>query len=210
MRRLLPALLASLILAFTGPVAFAAETYQEDKHYQIVTPPVPTATPAKIEVVELFWYGCGHCFSFEPLVQAWLKKKPDDVEFRRMPAVFAPQWVPHARAYYAAAALGATEKLHRPLFDAIHVDERKVFTEESLVRFAAEVGIPKAEFTEAYASFAIDGKIKQAMLATRDYGIDGVPSVIVNGKYRVTASLAGGQEAMLKVVDFLVDKERAR
>ena len=210
MRRLLPALFASLILAFTGPAVMAAETYQEGKHYQVVTPPVPTATTGKIEVVELFWYGCGHCFSFEPLVQAWLKKKPDDVEFRRIPAVFAPQWVPHARAFYAAAALGASEKLHRPLFDAIHVDERKLFTEESLVRFAAEVGIPKAEFAEAYAGFAIDGKIKQAMLATRDYGIDGVPSVIVNGKYRVTASLAGGQKAMLKVVDFLVDKERTR
>ncbi len=210
MRRFLPALFAAVLIALVGMPAFAADTYQEGKHYEVISPPVPTASTDKIEVVELFWYGCGHCFSFEPLVHDWLKTKPADVEFRQIPAVFAPNWVPHARAFYAAAALGVSDKLHRPLFDAIHVDERKLFTEESLVKFADEVGIPKAEFADAYASFAIDGKIKQAMLATRDYGINGVPSVIVNGKYRVTATLAGGQKDMLKVVNFLVDKERAR
>jgi len=207
MRRLLIVLLT--VLAFVATAA-SAEEFKEGKHYQLITPAVPTADAKRVEVVELFWYGCGHCFSFEPLLSAWLEKKPEDVDFRRIPAVFAQNWVPHARAFYAAAALGEGDKFHRPLFDAIHVDERKLFTEDALIRFAAEVGIPKAEFEEAYTGFAIDGKVKQAMLATRDYGIDGVPSVIVNGKYRVTASLAGGQDKMLKVVDFLVDKERAR
>ena len=206
-RRLLPTLLA--VLAVLATPVIAAE-YKEGKQYQLISPAVPTANPDKIEVVEMFWYGCGHCFAFEPILSAWLKTKPEDVDFRRIPAVFAQNWVPHARAYYAAAALGETEKLHRPLFEAIHVDERKLFTEDTLVKFAAEVGIPEADFRAAYTGFAIDGKIKQAMLATRDYGIDGVPSLIVNGKYRVTASLAGGQSEMLKVVDFLVDKERTR
>lgn len=207
MRRLLPTLFAALVFAIAP--AHAAD-YKEGKQYQLISPPVPTAHADKVEVVEMFWYGCGHCFSFEPILTAWLKKKPDYVEFRRIPAVFAENWVPHARAFYAAAALGEVDKLHRPLFDAIHVDERKLFTEDALIRFAAEVGLPKDDFRNAYTGFAIDGKVKQAMLATHDYGIDGVPSVIVNGKYRVTASLAGGQDKMLKVVDFLVDKEKAR
>lgn len=208
MRRLLSSLCLA-VLVFAAAAA-GADQFKEGKHYQLITPAVPTANPDKIEVVEMFWFGCGHCFHFEPMLEAWLKKKPDDVEFRRIPAVFAQNWVPHARAFYAASALGQEEKLHRPLFDAIHVDERKLFTEDALIKFAAEVGLPQDDFRAAYDGFAIDGKVKQAMLATRDYGIDGVPSLIVNGKYRVTASLAGGQDRMLKVVEFLVDKERAR
>jgi len=209
MSRLLPLLLSVVVLALTGLQASAAE-YQEGKHYQLVSPPVPTASGEQVEVVELFWYGCGHCYSFEPVLEAWLKKKPEGVSFKRIPAVFAQNWVPAARTFYAAAALGATEKLHRPLFDAIHVDQRKLFDEDSLIKFAGEVGIPEDEFRAAYDGMTIDGKVKQAMFATRDYQIDGVPSMIVNGKYRVTASMAGSQKAMLKVVEFLVDKEKAR
>ena len=209
MPRLIPLLLSVVALAFTGFQASAAE-YQEGKHYQLISPPAPTASSEQVEVVELFWYGCGHCYSFEPVLEAWLKKKPEGVNFKRIPAVFAQNWVPAARAFYAATALGATDKLHRPLFDAIHVDQRKLFDEESLIKFAAEVGIPEDEFRAAYDGMTIDGKVKQAMFATRDYQIDGVPSMIVNGKYRVSASMAGSQKAMLKVVEFLVDKEKAR
>lgn len=209
MPRLIPLLLSVVALAFTGFQASAAE-YQEGKHYQLISPPAPTTSSEQVEVVELFWYGCGHCYSFEPVLEAWLKKKPEGVNFKRIPAVFAQNWVPAARAFYAATALGATDKLHRPLFDAIHVDQRKLFDEESLIKFAAEVGIPEDEFRAAYDGMTIDGKVKQAMFATRDYQIDGVPSMIVNGKYRVSASMAGSQKAMLKVVEFLVDKEKAR
>jgi thiol:disulfide interchange protein DsbA len=206
--------IASLLLGFAllalSATTCAAERYLEGKHYKPVSPPAATAGGDGVEVVELFWYGCGHCFSFEPILSAWLDKKPEGVDFRRVPAVFAENWVPHARAFYAAAALGASDKLHRPLFDAIHVDARKLFNEDSLIAFAAEVGIPEADFRQAYDGFAIDGKVKQAMLATRDYQIDGVPSLIVAGKYRVTASMAGSQAEMLKVVEFLVAKERNR
>jgi len=209
MSRLIPLLFSVIVLAVTGFQA-SAEEYREGEHYQLVSPPVPTASGDKVEVVEMFWYGCGHCFSFEPVLEAWLKKKPDNVSFKRIPAVFAQNWVPAARAFYAAAALGVSDKLHRPLFDAIHVDQRKLFDEDSLIKFAGEVGIPEDEFRNAYDGMTIDGKVKQAMFATRDYQIDGVPSIIVAGKYRVTASMAGSQKAMLKVVDFLVDKEKAR
>ena len=158
----------------------------------------------------MFWYGCPHCFHFEPLVTEWLKTKPADVSFRRVPAIFAEQWKPHARALYAAEALGSLEKLHKRLLDAIHVDKRRIFDEFALMQFVTEVGFDADEFKAAYESPTVEGKVKMATLATRDYGIDGVPAVIVNGKYRITASMAGSQEAMLDVVNFLLAKERAK
>jgi thiol:disulfide interchange protein DsbA len=184
-------------------------SFEEGVHYQLVTPPVPTADATKVEVVEMFWYGCPHCFHFEPLLAEWLKTKPEGVTFRRLPAIFAKQWEAHARAMYAAEALGVLEKLHRPLFDAIHTDNRRLFDEESLVQFAGEIGIDSSEFRQAFNSPTVQGKVKMALIATRDYGIDGVPSIIVNGKYRITASMAGSQENLLKVVDFLIAKEKA-
>ena len=200
-----------LLLACLLPLSATAagpEKYLEGTHYLLVTPAVPTADPKSIEVVELFWYGCSHCFHFEPLLAGWLKTKPADVKFRRIPAVFAQQWVPHARAMYAAEALGALDKLHKPLFEAIHADKRRIFDEESIMVFAGEAGFNLDEFRQAYESPTVDGKTKMATMATRDYGIEGVPSVLVNGKYRITATLAGSQENILKVVDFLIAKER--
>ncbi|MGH7888020.1 MAG: thiol:disulfide interchange protein DsbA/DsbL [Candidatus Binatia bacterium] len=202
-------LLAALFILATVQ-AYGADQFREGEHYELLLAPLPVKNPEKIEVVELFWYGCPHCFHFEPLVTEWLKTKPGDVEFRRIPAVFAENWVPHARAFLAAEALGVLEQFHAPLFRAIHENGKKVLDEESLVSFAAEVGIPRDEFRDAYTGFAIDGKVKQAMLYSRNSGITGVPAVVVNGKYRTGAQMAGGQDKILKVVDFLVDKERAR
>lgn len=209
MKNLIFALFALLIapLAATGA---DAPKFEEGVHYQLISPPVPTADTATIEVVEMFWYGCPHCFHFEPLVSEWLKTKPADVRFRRVPAIFAQQWEPHARALYAAEALGSLEKLHKPLFDAMHVDKRRIFDEFSIMEFASEVGFDADQFRQAYESPTVVAKVKMATLVTRDYGIDGVPSVIVNGKYRTTSSMAGSQEAILQVVDFLISKERAK
>ena len=206
MTRRLFALLAFLWLP---ALAQAADTFEEGTHYQPVSPAVPVAEPGKIEVVELFWYGCPHCFHMEPLVAEWLKSKPKGVVFRRIPAIFAQQWVPHARAFYAVEALDKLEQFHRPLFDALHQDKRLIMNEDSLADFAKEMGIDAGQFRQAYDGPSVDAKVKKAMLLTRDYGIDGVPSFIVNGKYRVTASMAGSQEGILKVVDFLIEKERA-
>lgn len=207
MKKTLFALLALLCAPFVAQAA--NDTFVEGTHYQVIAPAVPVADPKKIEVVELFWYGCPHCFHMEPLVAEWLKTKATDVDFHRTPAIFAQQWVPHARAFYAAEALGELTKLHRPLFDGLHQDKRRLFDEDSLVAFAGEMGIDAQQFKQAFDGPTIDAKVKKAMLATRDYGIDGVPSFIVNGKYRITASMAGSQEGILAVVDFLIAKERA-
>lgn len=200
----------ALLLAVISLGVAAEGTAPSGESYELVSPAQPTQSDGKIEVIELFWYGCPHCYHFEPELQAWLKHKPDDVMFRRIPALFNEQWVVHARAYYAAEALGMVDKLHEPLFDAIHKDGKRIMDEESIIKFAASQGIPEQQFREAYDSFAVDKKVRQAMMATRDYGITGVPALIVNGKYRTSPSLAGGADQVLKVIDTLVAKERAK
>ncbi|RMD71961.1 MAG: thiol:disulfide interchange protein DsbA/DsbL, partial [Gammaproteobacteria bacterium] len=120
----------------------AEKSFDEGIEYELVTPPQPTEDPSKIEVLEFFWYGCPHCYHAEPLVEAWLKRKPEDVVFRRMPAIFTnPLWELHARAYYTAEALGIVDKIHRPLFDAIHKERRPMNTEKDIEAFFAEHGV---------------------------------------------------------------------
>ncbi len=203
-------LIVACLLSLATLVASCEELYQEGKHYQLLVTPIPVEKPGKVEVVELFWYGCPHCFHFEPIINKWLKQKPADVVFRRIPAVFAENWVPHARAFYAAEALGIMSTFHPALFKAMHEEGQQISDEAGMVRFAVLQGINEAQFKAAYNGFSIDGKVKQAMRYTRDSGITGVPSIIVNGKYRTGAQLAGGSDEVLKVIDFLVARERAR
>lgn len=199
---------ALLAMLFIVPLAAqAADTFKEGEHYERITPEVATQADGKIEVVEVFWYGCHHCYSFEPDIKKWLKSKPDNVEFRRVPGVFARNWIPHARAYYTAEILGVTDAIHTPLFEAIHDEGKRIGDEDSLARFFAEHGVAEADFREAYNSFSVDTKTRQALVASKEYGISGVPSVIVNGRYRTSARLAGTYENLLKIVDALVDKE---
>jgi len=197
-----------LALLFIVPLALpAADAFKEGEHYERITPEVATQADGKIEVVEVFWYGCHHCYSFEPDIKKWLKSKPDNVEFRRVPGVFARNWIPHARAYYTAEILGVLDAIHTPLFEAIHDEGRAINDEDTLARFFAEHGVAEADFREAYNSFSVDTKTRQALVASKEYGISGVPSVIVNGRYRTSARLAGTYDNLLKIVDALVDKE---
>jgi thiol:disulfide interchange protein DsbA len=208
-------ILAWLISLSVAAGALAAEAdaptnFTEGIEYQRIVPPQPTETAPKVEVVEVFWYGCPHCFHFEPALEAWLKHKPDDVVFRRLPAIFTnPLWELDARAYYTAEALGVLDKIHPALFDAIHKSHRKLNTEAALAAFFAENGVSDEDFRRTFHSFYVDTKVREARLMTQRYGIDGVPSMVVAGKYRTEASLAGSEEAMLRVVDFLVAREVA-
>jgi protein dithiol oxidoreductase (disulfide-forming) len=191
-------------------VVHAEGDFAPGRHYDLITPAQPTRTGDKIEVLELFWYGCPHCYTFEPHIKKWLAAKADYIEFVRMPAVFAENWLIHARAYYAAEQLGVLDTIHTPLFEAIHVKKRKLFTEDALATFFAEFGTPEEAFRQAYHTFDVDTKTRQAVAATRSYGITGVPAVIVNGKYRSSARNVGGYDELLKLVDHLAAKEHAR
>jgi len=205
--------LLALVVPALAPAASggSATHYDAGIDYQIIDPPQPAGTDGKIQVIELFWYGCPHCYHFEPHLDQWLAHKPRDVVFKRVPAVLGPRWSPLARVFYTEKLLGVFHKTHQALFDAIHKDhDVKLLTDtHAMAAFFAKHGVPEKKFLSTYHSFAVDLDLNRAKDMTRRYGISGVPSMIVAGKYRTSGQLAGSNEAMLKVVKYLIQKERA-
>jgi thiol:disulfide interchange protein DsbA len=198
-------LLATALLS--GPLA-AAE-FSEGEQYLRLSNPQPTSAPDKIEVVELFWYGCPHCYDLEPHIQQWLETKPDDVVFVRLPAIFRQSWELLAKAFFTAELLGVQDKVHPALFHAIH-DKNQKFDDEAAVQdLFREQGVPEEEFRNTFGSFAVSVKLNNAKLMTRRYAITGVPTLIVNGKFSTGGPLAGSNANIIKVVDYLVAKERS-
>lgn len=194
-----------------SPLAVMAEgapIWQEGKHYDVLPYPVRTRDESKVEVVELFWYGCPHCYTFNPIIHAWSGKQSGDVDFWLSPAVFGKDWKTHAQAFYALEALGIQEKMHQPLFDALARDHKRLTSEDKLAEFFVGQGVDEADFRKAFNSFSVKSKVDQADARGKSYRAAGVPALIVNGKYRVSASTAGSNESMLQVVDFLVERER--
>lgn len=206
-------LLLSLSLIFFVPLLACAqadgETYVEGKNYDVIVPAVRTANPDKIEVVEFFWYGCAHCYNFEPVVGQWKKSLPDDVEFHGSPAVWNKPMELHARAFYAAQALGVLDKMNTIIFQAMNVDGNKLPNEAAVQALFTANGVSAEDFTKAFNSFGVSSQVKQASARARAAKITGTPALMVNGKYHVSANKAGGQAGMLKVADFLIEKERA-
>jgi thiol:disulfide interchange protein DsbA len=166
--------------------------------------PQPTRDPAKVEVIEFFWYGCPHCYHAEPRIAAWRAQLPEQVEFIRVPAVFNARWAVLARAYYAMQQLGLGEEVHRALFDAIHRERLNLDDEASLAKFFAARGVPEQAFRDAFNSFDVDRKVRQANQMTRDYGLEGVPTFVVEGTYRVDGTTAGSEDNMFDALDRLV------
>jgi len=168
----------------------------------------PTETGDQVEVLEVFWYSCPHCWHLEPRMQSWVATLPAGAAFRRLPGADG-RLEPHARAYYAAELMGKLDVLHPALFKAIHVDKRTLWTEDALVEFAGQIGLDEQEFRAAFNSFAVDTKVRKAQDMSRRYGIDGVPAVIINGKYRTSPSQAGDQERFIEVMNTLIARELA-
>ncbi len=202
---------AWLFLLFLIPavaLAAAEPEYNEGIDYQLLSRAQPVANDGTVEVVELFWYGCPHCYHFEPHVQGWLKKKPAKVNFIRIPAIFnSPEWQLHATAFYTAEVLGKGEKMHGPLFHAIQEQKRPLRTREQLMEFFAEQGVSNDEFRNTFDSFAVQTKVQRAADLSKKYELSGVPTMIVNGKYRVDGPMATSYENLIKIVEFLVRKE---
>lgn len=183
-------------------------TYQEGVHYVVLPTPAPTQDPDKIEIAELFWYGCPHCYHFEPHLKGWLKRKPSKVNFIRIPAIFnSPEWQLHATAFYTAEALGKGEQIHTPMFDAIHQKNRPLRNRQQLMEFFAEQGVSSEDFNNTFDSFAVQAKVQRAADLTRKYEVSGVPTVIVNGKYRTDGPMATSYENLVKIIDHLVRQE---
>jgi thiol:disulfide interchange protein DsbA len=181
-----------------------------DAEYELLKTPMPVRDPKKIEVVEFFWYGCPHCYALESRLEEWLKKLPKDVDFWRSPAVFGPTWKIHAQVFYTEEALGILPKTHRPFFDAVHEEEEKqqgnhdVFnTLETITAEFVKLGVPADKFAATFNSFIVLSKVNQADQRGRDYKLESVPTIIVNGKYMVH----GGPHTF-ETIDYLVNKER--
>jgi len=200
-------LVFSILLIFSGMVN--AETYEEGKHYKLVDQ-AKTIDGDKVEVLEFFWYGCPHCYQFEPKLSEWKKNKPDYVEFVRVPATFQPLWVLHARAYYALQLLGVGEEIHLKFFSEIHNKKNYMKTIDALTVFVQENGVDRSEFIDAMNSFTVETNVRKATKLVTDYNLNGVPAVAVNGKYLISASMAGSYDNMIKIMNYLIEKEKAK
>ena len=194
-------------MLFAMAPASAAEI-KAGEDYQLVTPELPTAGQGRVEVVELFWYGCPHCYHFEPLLEDWIEKKPANVDFIRIPAIFNnPGWKLDAQAFYTAEVLGILDKFHKPFFDAIHRDHERMNDRETIRNFFVRVGVDGKTFDDAFDSFAVQAKVRRAADLTQKYGATGVPTIIINGKFRTDGPMAKSYEHLLEIMNTLIARE---
>lgn len=213
MRMFPRALLAPLVaLSAILPIACSAAPgdYDEGTHYRLAREPSAPANPKRIEVAEFFWYGCGHCNAFEPVIQKWAKARPADVDFVQFPNTLGrPVGVLHSKAYYAADSLGVLPKTHAALFDAIHNKHQMLDTDQQLAAFFnATTGILPDVFIGTLNGFAVDSRSRNAEALAKQYGVSSTPMIVVDGRYLVDARGAGGFDGMLKVTDYLINKAR--
>jgi protein dithiol oxidoreductase (disulfide-forming) len=188
----------------------AAPPFEAGKHYTALSPAQPTSTDAgKVEVAEIFMFGCGGCFGFEPHIQRWLGRKADYINFIRIPAPWNPPAILHARAYYTAEALGKTEEIEGPFFNEIHVNRNGLDSEAKLAEFFAKHGVDEAAFKSTFNSFAVNAKLKRAEELVKRYRVQSTPTVIVNGKYSTGGQMAGSYDAWFAIIDDLAAREHA-
>jgi len=198
---------AAALLAATGSRAQGAPV--EGKDFVRLAAPAPVAAPAgKIEVVEFFSYGCPHCYSFEPLLEPWIKKLPADVAFRRVPAAFNATWEGLAKIYYALEATGQVDAMHKRVFAAIHVQRQRLDKEADIAAFVKGAGGDDAKFLEAYKSFGVATKLRQGKQLAEAYKIDGVPTLGIHGRFFTSGSLAGTHQRALAVADQLIQRAK--
>lgn len=205
----LATLAAGSHLLGAGVAQAQAAGFVEGQHFVRLAQPVPGSTPGRIEVVEFFWYECPHCNAFEPALEAWSKRLPADVQLRRVPVAFRENpFVAQQRLYYALEALNKVEALHKRVFAAIHVERQRLDTPEKIAAFMVKQGVDEKTFLDAYNSFGVQTKVRQAKALADGYKVDGVPAMGVAGRFYTSGSLAGTTDRSLAVVDFLVDRIR--
>ena len=185
-----------------------AEEYVEGRHYQILDNPTVTRNPSKVEVVEVFWFGCNHCYSLESYIQPWKRNLPNDVDFWKSHITWNAQAETHARLFYSARALGIEEKAIPAAFTAIWREGRNLLGNSEVEYFFKGFGIEKERYLSVSNSFGVNNAVKQANNRMRQWAVTGVPTIIVNGKYKVSGTREIGTSKLLDVVDFLIEKER--
>lgn len=186
-----------------------AESIQAGKQYVELASPVPVSKPGQIEVVELFWYGCPHCYQFEATINPWVEQLPEDVNFVRIPALFGGVWNVHGQLFITLESMKVEQKVHDAVFNAIHKQGKKLATPDEMAEFLATQGVDQAAFLKTYNSFGVKSQMEKAKKLAMAYQISGVPVMIVNGKYRFDIGSSGGPQQALEVADHLIAQERA-
>ena len=185
-----------------------AEEYVAGRHYEILDSPSVTRDPSKVEVVEVFWFGCNHCYALESYILPWKKTLPKDVDYWKSHATWNPTLKIHARLFYSAKALGIEDKIVPGAFTAIQREGRFLTGNSELEYFFKGFGVEKEKYLSVSNSFGVNNAVKQADNRMRQWTITGVPTLIVNGKYKISGTREVGTDRLLDVVDFLIEKER--
>jgi thiol:disulfide interchange protein DsbA len=206
---ILCAFIACIALMSAPSQAQSIAKYVEGTHYQVIASPVKTADPSKIEITEVFWYGCPHCNRFHPIFENWKKQQGNDVLVGHSPAIWSKPMIVHAHMFYTAKALRVQDKMHSEFFDAMHKERKKLVSKKSIFKLFEKHGVTQETFDKTFDSFGIKAQVQQASARARGYGITGTPEVIVNGKYRISGRMVRSQAEVLQVANFLIAKERA-
>lgn len=201
--------LLTLTLMLFAVSAQAARDFDEGIEYATLSTPVKTSSPDKVVVTEIFWYGCPHCYRFEPYIEKYKASLPEGVVLEQVPSVLNPSWAEHARAYFTLKLMGETDKVHKQIFDAIHLKRQRLNNLDDMAKFVAQYGVDEKKFREMYHSFPVDTMIRKSRQTEKKYGHSGVPTVIINGKYRTSGSMTGSNAKTMQVIDYLVKKELA-
>jgi len=190
------------------PAAGSNARFVAGQHYRVLNPAQPTnVAPGKVEVVDVFWYGCGGCYIMSPYMAAWRESKPEVAEYVRLPATLNPGWQPQARLFFATQALGISDQTHRAIFQEMHVKRNPLNTLDLMIEFLAGYGVSEADARDALTGFGVEAELRAADVRARRYQLGFVPAFVVNGKYVVGVEQAGGPEGVLDVINYLVARE---
>ena len=192
-----------------NPAMAQARQFKEGKDFKRLDKPVaPDAPAGKVDVIEFFWYSCPHCNAFEPTLDAWVKAAPKDLSIRRVPVAFNASFVPQQKLYYTLEGMGKLEALHAKVFRAIHVEKAKLAKDDEILAWVTQQGVDAAKFKEVYGSFSVANQVRRASQLQDSYGVEGVPSMGVAGKYYTDGTMAGSMQTVLQVVEYLAATAR--
>lgn len=200
---------SALALPVATPALAQARQFKEGKDYRKLDKPLtPDAPAGKVDVIEFFWYACPHCHAFEPTLEAWIKAAPKELSIRRVPVAFNASFVPLQKLYYTLEGMGKVGELHARVFRAIHVEKVKLAKDEEIMAWIATQGVDVAKFKEIYSSFTVSNQVRRASQLQDAYGVEGVPSMGVAGRYYTDGTMAGSMSVVLQVVDQLAGVAR--
>ena len=200
---------SALTLPAAHPAMAQARQFKEGKDFKRLDKPVaPDAPAGKVDVIEFFWYSCPHCNAFEPTLDAWVKAAPKDLSIRRVPVAFNASFVPQQKLFYTLEGMGKLDALHAKVFRAIHVERAKLAKDDEILAWVTQQGVDAAKFKEIYSSFSVANQVRRASQLQDAYGVEGVPSMGVAGKYYTDGTMAGSMQTVLQVVEYLASTAR--